>query len=95
MRLSAALLLSLLRGEQILLAFGQAPDAARLAQQYLFGLAWGVASALCFLAIRNFMGAVNRPAPTCGRIPKTSALRRRHQVRALVAYRQQEVRPSI
>lgn len=69
MALWAALLLSLpilavmLRGEQILLAVGQAPNAARLAQRYLFGLAWGVAPGLWFLAIRNFMGAVSRPAP--------------------------------
>lgn len=65
----AALLLSFpilafaFRGEQILLAFGQAPDAARLAQQYLFGLALGVMPALWLQAIRNFMGAVNRPEP--------------------------------
>ncbi|WP_024516412.1 MATE family efflux transporter [Bradyrhizobium sp. Tv2a-2] len=65
----AALLLSLpimvfpLRGEQILLLLGQAPQAARLAQNYLFGLAWGVAPALWFMAIRSFMGAVNRPQP--------------------------------
>lgn len=52
-----------LRGEQILLALGQAPDESRLAQEYLFGLAWGVAPALWFQAIRNFMGAVNRPKP--------------------------------
>ncbi|WP_083519141.1 MATE family efflux transporter [Bradyrhizobium jicamae] len=51
------------RGEQILLAFGQPPDAARLAQQYLFGLALGVVPALWLQAIRNFMGAVNRPEP--------------------------------
>ena len=65
----AALLLSLpivafpLRGEQILLLLGQAPQTARLAQHYLFGLAWGVAPALWFLALRSFMGAVNRPQP--------------------------------
>jgi multidrug resistance protein, MATE family len=65
----AALLVALpvmvfpLRGEQILLALGQAPVAAHLAQQYLFGLAWGMAPALCFLAIRGFMGALNRPQP--------------------------------
>lgn len=50
-------------GKQILLALGQTPHAAWLAQQYLFGLAWGVAPALWFQAIRNFMGAVNRPEP--------------------------------
>ena len=65
----ASLLLSLpimmfpLRGEQILLLLGQAPHIARLAQNYLFGLAWGIAPALWFLAIRSFMGAVNRPQP--------------------------------
>lgn len=69
MGLWLALLISLpimtlaLHGEQILLAFGQAPDTARLGQQHLFGLAWGVAPALCFQAIRGFMGAVNRPEP--------------------------------
>ena len=65
----AALLISLpmmvfpLRGEQILLHLGQAPATAHLAQQYLFGLAWGLLPALWFLAIRGFMGAINRPAP--------------------------------
>ena len=65
----AALLISLpiivfpLYGEQILLALGQVPATAHLAQQYLFGLVWGVAPALWFLAIRGFMGAVNRPEP--------------------------------
>jgi multidrug resistance protein, MATE family len=65
----ASLLLSLpimvfpLRGEQILLLLGQAPEAAQLAQHYLFGVTWGVAPALWFLAIRSFMGAVNRPRP--------------------------------
>lgn len=69
MALWAALMLSLpimvfaLRGEQMLLAIGQAPDAARLAQRYLFGLSWGVAPALCFQTIRSFMGAVHRPEP--------------------------------
>jgi len=37
-------------GEDILLALGQAPAAAHLAQQYLFGLVWGVAPALWFMA---------------------------------------------
>jgi MATE family multidrug resistance protein len=65
----AALLISLpmmafpLRGENILLLLGQAPATAHLAQQYLFGLAWGILPALWFLAIRSFMGAINRPAP--------------------------------
>jgi MATE family multidrug resistance protein len=65
----AALLIALplmalpFRGEQILRALGQEPTAARLAQQYLFGLAWGILPALWFIAIRGFMSAVNRPEP--------------------------------
>jgi multidrug resistance protein, MATE family len=65
----AGLLISLpimpfsLYGEGILLALGQAPMTAHLAQQYLFGLVWGVAPALWFMAVRGFMGAVNRPQP--------------------------------
>jgi MATE family multidrug resistance protein len=64
-----ALLISLpimvlpLYGEQILLTLGQAPATAHLAQRYLFGLAWGIAPALWFLAIRGFVSAVNRPEP--------------------------------
>lgn len=80
----AALLISLpmmvfpLRGEQILLALGQAPASAQLAQQYLLGLAWGIAPALWFIAIRGFMGAVNRPEPvlwiTLAAIPANGVL---------------------
>jgi len=80
----AALLISLpimafpLYGEQILLTLGQAPATARLAQQYLRGLAWGITPALWFLAIRGFMGAVNRPEPglwiTLAAIPANAVL---------------------
>jgi multidrug resistance protein, MATE family len=48
-------------GEEILLAFGQSPEAAALAGRYLMGLAWSLIPAWCFIAIRSFMGAVNRP----------------------------------
>jgi MATE family multidrug resistance protein len=80
----AALLIALplmalpFRGEQILLALGQAPAAAHLAQQYLFGLAWGILPALWFIAIRGFMSAVNRPEPilwiTLAAIPANALL---------------------
>lgn len=80
----AGLLISLpimvfpLRGEQILQALGQAAEPAHLAQEYLFGLVWGVAPALWFIAIRGFMGAVNRPEPglwiTLAAIPANAAL---------------------
>ena len=80
----AALLISLpmlllpLCGEQILLALGQAPATARLAQKYLLGLAWGITPGLWFIAIRGFMGAVNRPEPglwiTLAAIPANAVL---------------------
>lgn len=80
----AALLISLpmmalpLYGEQILLTLGQAPTTAHLAQKYLMGLAWGLTPALWFMAIRGFMGAVNRPEPglwiTLAAIPANAAL---------------------
>ena len=50
-------------GEEILLAADQTPEAAALAARYLTGLAWSMIPAWCFIALRNFMGAVNRPEP--------------------------------
>lgn len=80
----AALVISLpimafpMYGEPILLMLGQAPATARLAQRYLSGLAWGITPALAFLAIRGFMGAVNRPEPglwiTLAAIPANAVL---------------------
>jgi len=80
----AALFISLpimafpLRGELILRALGQADLTAHLAQQYLFGLVWGVAPALWFIAIRGFMGALNKPQPilwiTLAAIPLNAGL---------------------
>src|SRR6266851_1809461 len=67
-----------LGGEQILQALGQAQATSHLAQNYLFGLAWGVMPALWFQAIRSFMGAVNRPQPilwiTLAAIPANALL---------------------
>jgi MATE family multidrug resistance protein len=66
------------RGEQILLMLGQAPTAARLAQEYLYGLTWSILPALWFLAIRGFMSAINRPEPilwiTLAAIPANALL---------------------
>jgi MATE family multidrug resistance protein len=65
-------------GEPILLALGQTVTTARLAQHYLSGLVWGVAPALWFMAIRGFMGALNRPEPvlwiTLAAIPANALL---------------------
>lgn len=50
-------------GEGLLIALGQAPDAAALAARYLTGLAWCLIPGWAFIALRNFMSAVNRPEP--------------------------------
>src|SRR5690606_6837368 len=52
-----------MHGEALLLLAGQEPAAATLAQQYLFGLGWCIVPAWGYIAIRNFMSAVNRPEP--------------------------------
>jgi len=76
--ISLPMMASPLYGEHILIALGQAPYSAALAQRYLNGLAWGIAPALGFIAIRSMMSAVNRPqAPlwiTLAAIPANFAL---------------------
>lgn len=52
-----------LYGEDLLLLAGQEKEAAALAQQYLDGLGWCLVPAWGYIAIRNFMSAVNRPEP--------------------------------
>src|SRR5262245_14546225 len=65
-------------GEDILRAAGQTNEAAALAARYLTSLAWSMIPAWCFIALRNFMGAVNRPEPalwvTLGAIPTNGLL---------------------
>ncbi len=76
--ISLPMMASPLYGERILLALGQAPDAAARAQTYLNGLAWGIAPALGFVALRGLMAAVNRPQMplwiTLAAIPANAAL---------------------
>lgn len=50
-------------GEDILLALGQEPSTAHLAGQYLTGLGLSLIPGWWFIALRGFMGAVNRPEP--------------------------------
>lgn len=50
-------------GGDLLVALGQDVHAAALAHQYLIGLSWSLVPAWWFIAIRGFMGAVNRPEP--------------------------------
>ncbi len=65
-------------GEDILLALGQTPEAAALAHRYLSGLGWCLVPAWAFMALRNFMSAVNRPEPalwiTLAAIPANGVL---------------------
>jgi MATE family multidrug resistance protein len=65
-------------GEPLLLAAGQSATTAALAGHYLDGLAWSLMPSWCFIALRSFMGAVNRPEPalwiTLAAIPANGAL---------------------
>ena len=65
-------------GRDILLALGQTEQAASLAARYLYGLAWSMIPAWWFIALRGFMGAVNRPEPglwiTLAAIPANALL---------------------
>ena len=49
--------------EALLIAVGQAPEAAALAARYSAGLAWCLVPSYLFLVLRNFMSAVSRPEP--------------------------------
>ncbi len=61
--MGAPLAIALHWGEAILLGLGQPPQAAAQAGHYLAGLSWSLAPGWAFVALRSFMGAVNRPAP--------------------------------
>jgi MATE family, multidrug efflux pump len=65
-------------GDDILLALGQPPESAALAQRYLAGLAWCLVPSWAFIVLRNFMSAVNRPEPalwiTLAAIPLNAVL---------------------
>ena len=65
-------------GGELLVALGQSRETADFAQRYLFGIAWCVVPSWFFMALRNFMGAVNRPEPglwiTLAAIPANALL---------------------
>ncbi|KQZ01761.1 MATE family efflux transporter [Pseudolabrys sp. Root1462] len=61
--IGAPLTVAMLGGETLLRALGQDETAARLAGQYLMGLSWCLVPGWWFIALRGFMGAVNRPEP--------------------------------
>ena len=76
--LGIPLSLAQLEGERILLALGQTPVEAKLAAEYLKGLAWCMVPAWWFIALRGFMQSVNRPEPalwiTLAAIPANGVL---------------------
>jgi MATE family multidrug resistance protein len=65
-------------GGDILFALGQSRETTAFAQRYLDGLAWCIVPGWFFIALRNFMGAVNRPEPglwiTLAAIPANTLL---------------------
>jgi MATE family multidrug resistance protein len=65
-------------GADLLLALGQPAESAALAGRYLAGLAWCLIPGWAFIALRNFMSAVNRPEPalwiTLAAIPVNAVL---------------------
>lgn len=61
--LGIPLSLAQFEGERMLLALGQTPVEAKLAAEYLKGLAWCLVPAWWFIALRGFMQSVNRPEP--------------------------------
>jgi MATE family multidrug resistance protein len=52
-----------LQGGTLLAALGQNAEVAALADRYLAGLAWSLVPSCAFIALRNFMSALDRPQP--------------------------------
>lgn len=50
--------------QPLLIAFGEEPDLAAQAADYLRGLQWALAPAFLFFAARSVFAALNRPGPT-------------------------------
>jgi multidrug resistance protein, MATE family len=61
--MGAPLSVAQLYGGDLLIALGQPPELAALAQRYLLGLAWSLTPFWLFIALRGFMSALNRPEP--------------------------------
>jgi len=76
--LGVPLTVAQLWGGELLVALGQSQENAALAGRYLSGIAWCVIPGWFFMALRNFMGAVNRPEPalwiTLAAIPANALL---------------------
>ena len=52
-----------LQADTFLVALGQSPEVAALAGRYLDGVAWSMIPSCWFIALRNFMSALDRPQP--------------------------------
>jgi MATE family multidrug resistance protein len=50
-------------GDELLVMLGQTRENADYAERYLLGMAWCMVPGWIFIALRNFMSAVNRPEP--------------------------------
>jgi MATE family multidrug resistance protein len=50
-------------GDEVLVMLGQTRENADYAERYLLGMAWCMVPSWIFMALRNFMSAVNRPEP--------------------------------
>ena len=76
--LGVPLTVAQLWGGELLILLGQSRESAALADRYLLGIAWCVVPGWFFMALRNFMGAVNRPEPalwiTLAAIPANAIL---------------------
>jgi MATE family multidrug resistance protein len=76
--LGAPLTIAQLWGGELLLALGQSRENAALADRYLAGIAWCLVPSWFFMALRNFMSAVNRPEPalwiTLAAVPANAVL---------------------
>ncbi|UFN48756.1 MATE family efflux transporter [Roseomonas sp. OT10] len=55
--------LAIWHAEPVLLALGQDPALAALAQDYLRAMIWGLPGFLAFLVLRGFLAALERPRP--------------------------------
>ena len=76
--LGVPLTVAQLWGGELLVTLGQSQENAALAGRYLSGIAWCVIPGWFFMALRNFMGALNRPEPalwiTLAAIPANALL---------------------
>lgn len=72
--LSALFLPALWFGEPILIALGQQPDLAAQAAGYLRAMMWSLPPTILYLALRSFVGALERPGAALATVAAAFAL---------------------